>query len=377
MLNIHDTIQPTDGIDNGCGGPACPTANPTSTSAPTLPADTPSVDTLAPTRTSPFPITPFPTEDPLEPCPPTTPFPTDDTLDTPSSNPSVGPSSSTVPSKVPTEPPVEILDTLEPTRGFVDTLTPTEPPIDSIPGEPTTSSPTLKPLTPFPTEDPRLDTLPPTMPSSSGKPTNKPTEIGWGGSIAMITESSPTQSQEVTDYPTESPIYGSLSPTNGRSSPTDETFVNIPVDNVGIEDVIEETEVVTSTQATTSTQARTTSAPEATTKASKANPGRKMMIVTTSSFHNQGRALPSSKTSKVFGKSSKTSVAKGGVVSNIEEVKKIAHSILIDTGVIPSAAAAAAKSDKYETNEDVALLEERAKPFRHAKTTKMAKNGTE
>jgi len=351
-------------------------------------------------------ITPFPTLTPIEPCPPG-----EDSTSLPSMEPSI--SSSSLPSESSSSSP-SVRVTVEATRSPVImtsapsdvlSLAPTlfvspEPTLAVVSPEPTTNTPTMKTggdtLEPTLSEtnvptggvneeegSTLLDTL---MPTSSFDnipltptfyPTTAPScdDTEEEDSAAMdIPSAKPTSKLDgwiaaplppITPFPSESPIVVTDDPGALAGNLLLEDTSSIKIDKVDAKDT---SEVVPGIPRMSMPNTKAS-------KVSKAHLRNMSMSISSSLFMSaHGRALLTSKTGKgVKGKGNKTTtpfakIHKKEKQASIEDVKKIAHSILIDTGVVTKP-----KSDKSATNEDVNLLQAREKPFRRAKMAKYAK----
>ena len=229
-----------------------------------------------------------------------------------------------------------LLDTLMPTSSF-----------DTIP-----LTPTFYPTT-APSCDDTEEEDSAAMEIPSAKPTSKPTTTSVGWIAAPL--------PPITSFPPESPIV----------VPNDPGALagNLLEDTSSIIDKVD-AEVISKVVSGTPRMSMPTKA----SKIAKAHLRNMSMSISSSlSMSAHGRALSTSKTGKgVKGKGIKTTTPfakahKKEKQASIEDVEKIAHSILTDTGVVKP------KSVKSATNEDVNLLQAREKPFRHAKMAKYAK----
>jgi len=352
-------------------------------------------------------ITPFPTMTPVEPCPPG-----EDSTSLPSMEPSISSSSPSESSS--SSPSVRV--TVEATRSPVTitsapsealSLEPTlfvspEPTLAVVSPEPTTNTPTVQtggdtleptlsetnvptggmneeegstlldtlmptssfdniPLTPtfYPTTAPSSDNTDEEEESAANIPSAKPTSttsVGWIAAPAL---------PPITPFPSESPIVVTDDPGTLSANLLLEDTSSIKIDKVDAKDT---SEVIPGIPRMSMPNTKAS-------KVSKAELRNMSMSISSSLLSTHGRALSTtSKTGKVVkGKENKTTTPftkthKKEKQASIEDVEKIAHSILIDTGVVTKP-----KSDKSATNEDVNLLQAREKPFRHAKMAKYAK----
>jgi len=225
-----------------------------------------------------------------------------------------------------------LLDTLMPTSSF-----------DTIPLTPTFYPTTAPSCDDTEEEDSAVMDIP------SAKPTSK--LDGW------IAAPLPP----ITPFPSESPIVVTDDPGALSANLLLEDTSSIKIDKVDAKDT---SEVIPGIPRMSMPNSKAS-------KVSKAHLRNMSMSISSSLLSAHGRALSTSKTGKGV-KGSKTTTpfakTKKEKQASIEDVKKIAHSILIDTGVVTKP-----KSDKSATNEDVNLLQAREKPFRHAKMAKYAK----